>query len=323
MHIAEGILTGRSVVETSLAGAAVVAWGSVRMAQFVKAQPERKPLLGMAGAFVFLVSLVPIPAFNGTCSHPCGTPLAGILLGPGIAAALSFLTLLLQALFFAHGGFSSLGANVLTLGLFGAGFGWLTYRLGRVLGLPVWAAAGLGGLIGDWMTYALSGGILAFHLAFRSPHPQHSFTDYLKVIFAAYLPVQGPISIGEMIFTGVVLYSIGRQRPEVLEQLKVVPPAAKKAVVAGLLVFLGLASVGAWAVSQPQGLTASPKVTEFKGMDESVNMSLAAQAGAPASNPFINLEARGDVWNFVLLLGGGIAGFIIGKNWAHLFEKKA
>src|ERR1051326_1998390 len=115
MHIAEGILTGRSVVETTLAGGAVVAWGSVSMARFVKEHPSQKTLLGMAGAFIFLFSLFPIPAFNGTCSHPCGTPLVGILLGPGVGAGLSFLTLLMQALFFAHGGLSSLGANVLTL----------------------------------------------------------------------------------------------------------------------------------------------------------------------------------------------------------------
>lgn len=316
MHVAEGILTGQSVVETSLAGAAVVAWGAYEMKKFIKAQPERKPLLGMAGAFVFLVSLVPIPAFNGTCSHPCGTPLAGILLGPGIGAGLAFLTLLLQALFFAHGGFSSLGANVLTLGLFGAGFGWLAFKVGRKLGMPVWAAAGLGGLIGDWMTYALSGGLLAAHLAFRAPSPQHSFADYLKVIFGAYLPVQGPISIGEMIFTAVVVNSISRQRPEVLQKLGVIDaparkagkPGKKTAVAVALLV--GLLSLAGLAFA------------EHQGMDESVNMALAEKAGAAARDPYINLEAMGDIWNLVLLLGGGIAGFIIGRNWNQLFGKK-
>ena len=88
MHISEGILTGPSFVITTAIGAAGVAYGAVRMKQFVSEQPERKPLLGMAGAFIFLVSLIPIPAYMGTCSHPCGTPLAGILLGPGIGIAL-------------------------------------------------------------------------------------------------------------------------------------------------------------------------------------------------------------------------------------------
>src|ERR1051326_3727983 len=98
MHIAEGILTGRSVVETTLAGGAVVAWGSVSMARFVKEHPSQKTLLGMAGAFIFLFSLFPIPAFNGTCSHPCGTPLVGMLLGSWQGALSSFPTSLLPAL---------------------------------------------------------------------------------------------------------------------------------------------------------------------------------------------------------------------------------
>ena len=126
MHITEGVLTGPSVIITNVVGGAVILWGVRAMSAFTKEQPSRKPLLGMAGAFIFFVSLIHLPAFGGlTCSHPCGTPLAGILLGPGVAAGLAACGLLLQALFFAHGGLSTLGANTITLGLMGAGSGWL------------------------------------------------------------------------------------------------------------------------------------------------------------------------------------------------------
>jgi len=60
----------------------------------------------------------------------------------------------------------------------------------------------------------------------------------------------------------------------------------------------------------------------FTGMDEAVNEAIAAKAGAPARAPYINLEKMGDVWNFVLLLGGAIAGFIVGRNWDQLFGKR-
>ena len=217
MHISEGILTGPSFWATTVAGAAVMAWGIADMKRFVREQPERKPLLGMAGAFIFLVSLIPIPAYMGTCSHPCGTPLAGILLGPGIGAALSGFALFLQALLFAHGGFATLGANILSLGVGGAVGGWLFFKLGRRLGLlPLLSAAALGGLMGDVVTYLISGGILGGHLAFVAPHPQYSFIGYLAVIMAAYLPVQGPIALGEMVVTGIAVRAISRQRPEVV-----------------------------------------------------------------------------------------------------------
>ncbi len=326
MHISEGILTGPSFWATTVAGAAVMAWGVRDMKCFIKEQPERKPLLGMAGAFIFLVSLIPIPAYMGTCSHPCGTPLAGILLGPGIGAALAGLSLVLQALLFAHGGFATLGANILSLGLGGAAGGWLFFKLGRRLGLPLLAAAGLGGLLGDILTYIISGSILGGHLAFFSPQPQYSFAGYLAVIMAAYVPVQLPIALGEMAVTGIAVRSIGRQRPEVLEALRVV----SKVTLAIVLVF-GMA-VSVLSLSSEARASSSVSVAEggkskagkpgaYAGMDEKVNEAMAESAGAAAHDPFINLEDKGDVWNAMLLAGGGLAGFIIGRSWHLLFGR--
>lgn len=324
MHISEGILTGPSFWATTVAGAAVMAWGVSDMKRFVREHPERKPLLGMAGAFIFLVSLIPIPAFMGTCSHPCGTPLAGILLGPGIGAALAGLSLFLQALLFAHGGFATLGANILSLGLGGAAGGWLFFKVGRRLGLPLLAAAGLAGLLGDILTYVISGGLLGGHLAFFAPQPQYSFAGYLAVIMAAYLPVQLPIALGEMAVTGIAVRSIGRQRPEVLEALRVVSKATLTLVlVLSMAVsLLGVSSEAKAANTVPVAGEAAPKaggLQSYTGMDEKVNEAIAESAGAKPRDPYINLENKGDLWNAMLLAGGGLAGFIIGRRWHLLF----
>lgn len=326
MHISEGILTGPSFWATTVAGAAVMAWGISDMKRFVREQPERKPLLGMAGAFIFLVSLIPIPAYMGTCSHPCGTPLAGILLGPGIGAALAGLSLVLQALLFAHGGFATLGANILALGLGGAAGGWLFFKLGRRLGLPLLAAAGLGGLLGDILTYLISGSILGGHLAFFAPQPQYSFAGYLAVIMAAYLPVQLPIALGEMAVTGIAVRSIGRQRPEVLQALRVVSKATLTLVLVLSMVvsLLSVLSEAKASNTVPVVGEATPKAGEpkaYTGMDEKVNEAMAESAGAKPHDPYINLEDKGDVWNAMLLAGGGLAGFIIGRCWHLLFGR--
>ncbi len=327
MHISEGILTGPSFWATTVAGAAVMAWGVRDMACFVKEQPERKPLLGMAGAFIFLASLIPIPAFMGTCSHPCGTPLAGILLGPGIGAALSGFSLFLQALLFAHGGFATLGANILALGVGGSVGGWLFFRLGRMLGLPLLAAAALGGLMGDVVTYLISGCILGGHLALVAPQPQYSFGGYLTVILAAYLPVQGPIALGEMVVTGIAVRSISRQRPDVLESLRV----TSRVIVVMLLMsgiaagFMSLASEAQAAESvavETEGKSKAANPGAYAGMDEKVNEAMAEKAGAKAHAPYINLEEKGDVWNTMLLAGGALAGFIIGRWWHLLFVQQ-
>lgn len=325
MHIAEGILTGPSVVVTSVAGAAVLGMGAAGMAKFTRTQPDRKPLLGMAGAFIFLVSLVPLPAFTGTCTHPCGTPLAGMLLGPWIGGGLAALALLLQALFFAHGGLSTLGANTLTLGLLGAGSGWALFRLGRRMRLSVWAAAALGGLAGDVMTYVGAGLVLGTHLAFFAPTPQYSYLGYLEAIYLAYLPTQLPIAIGEMVFTGIVINSIARQRPEVLESLGVLPKVQAPRMAAAAALLIGLLAAPPATASEPSNEAPAAKeetAPAFPGMDEAVNEKLAEEAGAPSRPPLINTEEMGDLWNMLLLLGGGFAGFVIGRNWEQLFGRR-
>lgn len=61
----------------------------------------------------------------------------------------------------------------------------------------------------------------------------------------------------------------------------------------------------------------------FSGMDESVNENLAQDAGLSARDPFINLEALGEIWNTILLLAGGVCGFLLGRNWDLLWGRKS
>jgi hypothetical protein len=57
-------------------------------------------------------------------------------------------------------------------------------------------------------------------------------------------------------------------------------------------------------------------------MDEAVNEKLAENAGLKPKDPFINIESMGDLWNAVLLLAGGVCGFVIGRWWNLISEKK-
>jgi hypothetical protein len=61
----------------------------------------------------------------------------------------------------------------------------------------------------------------------------------------------------------------------------------------------------------------------FSGMDEAVNEHLAEQAGRPAHDPYIDTESMGDLWNALLLLAGGICGYIIGRGWDKVFVNKS
>jgi cobalt/nickel transport system permease protein len=338
MHITEGIITGSSAVIYTAAGAALVGLGASRMKKFVHEFPEKKPLLGMGGALIFFISLIPIPAFTGTCSHPCGTPMVAILLGPWIGIGLTGVSLLLQAAFFAHGGFGTWGANVVALGFFGCMFGWGAFRIARKLGLPLWAAGFAGGLIGDVMVYVASGLILGTTLA-HAPTPQYSLVGYLTAIYAAYLPTQLPIAVGEMLITGMALQYAYNQRPEVLVELKIIRPEKAPGPQNPLAVIL-VPVMMVWSLwAPPVGFSAneakqapeavvtsaadaSQPAGKFTGMDEAVNEKLAEAAGRPPRDPYINTEEMGDLWNLLLLSAGGICGFILGRWWHLIWGEK-
>jgi cobalt/nickel transport system permease protein len=332
MHIAEGIIIGKDALLYMAAGVSLTAWGVSRINIFARKAPENKPLLGMGAALIFFFSLIPIPAFTGTCSHPCGTPLIGMLLGPSIGIVLSAISLLLQAAFFAHGGFSTWGANVVALGFFGCFFGWGGFRCMRKLGMPLWAAGFFGGLIGDILVYLASGLILGTTLV-RAPNPQYSLSGYLLVIYSAYLPTQLPIATGEALITGLALHYAGRQRPEILVSLGIL---AKKDIRQSLLfvilpVMILLCGVGSAAISKADAPPAgggdvdlsvrNSTPSRFSGMDETVNDAMAVKAGRPAREPYLNTESMGDLWNLLLLSAGGICGFILGRNWHLLWGK--
>jgi cobalt/nickel transport system permease protein len=97
MHIAEGIITGWPVVAYTLVGIGLMAIGTQAIKKFKREFAERRPLVGMGAAIIFFISLIPIPAFTGTTSHPCGTPLIAILLGPRVTFALTGISLLLHS----------------------------------------------------------------------------------------------------------------------------------------------------------------------------------------------------------------------------------
>jgi cobalt/nickel transport system permease protein len=337
MHITEGIITGTPAVLYTAAGLALVGYGTTKMKKFVASFPEKRPLLGMAGALIFFISLLPLPAFTGTTSHPCGTPFIAILFGPAIAIALTGGSLLLQAAFFAHGGFGTWGANVVALGLFGCLAGWLAFYLSRKIGFPLWAAGFAGGLIGDIAVYMSSGLILARELV-NAPTPQYTFGGYLTVIYASYLPTQLPIAIGEMVITGLALQYIYKQRPEVLVDLglvKSVTERTKKSVnialwalflAATMFIMPGDQAFAANEQGVPERIEKSrmqePSTTNsFSGMDEAVNEKLAEDAGLEPKAPLINTGSWGDLWNAILLLAGGVCGFIIGRWW-YLISKQ-
>ena len=216
MHIPEGLLPIDQAVAWYVPAMAFLGTGLASLKRRLKKFPNSRPLVGLLGAFVFVVSLMPVPVPGlGTVSHPCGTPLAAILLGPFTAVALGAVALLLQALFFAHGGISSWGANILSMAVGGSFVGYGVFWLSRRLGANLGVAAGLGGLAGDIVTYAITSFQLALAL-----HAQASIGATWLAAFGSFMPTQAPLAIAEMFFTSGVVVFVYRRRADLLDGLE-------------------------------------------------------------------------------------------------------
>ena len=60
--------------------------------------------------------------------------------------------------------------------------------------------------------------------------------------------------------------------------------------------------------------------TAWEGVDKVVVEKVAAEAGYPAREPYINTD-RGDLLLFLFLLAGAIGGFILGYAFRGLFSR--
>jgi len=221
MHIMEGFLPVGWAIFWWAVALPFFLLGLRSLTRITRQNPELKPLLALVGAFTFVLSALKIPSVTGSCSHPTGTGLGAILFGPAVMTVLGTLVLLFQALLLAHGGLTTLGANVFSMAIVGPFVAYGVYHLVRRTGrqsLAIFLAAALG----DLLTYVTT----SIQLALAFPAAQGGvMTAFLK--FAGIFAVtQVPLAITEGLLTVLVwnwLQSYGRQDLETLKLLKQEP----------------------------------------------------------------------------------------------------
>ncbi len=224
MHIPDGF------INTGVAVAAdVVAVGGVGVAMKKAAdtmEDKQAPLAGLVAAFVFAVQMLNFPVAAGTSGHLLGGVLAAVLVGPWLGVICVALVLLVQALFFADGGLSALGLNIVNMALLGGLGGYASFvalrgvlpRSKSMVVIASGIAAGISVVlasIGFWAEYALGGvGDVS-----------------LRTVFAAMVGIHALIGVGEGIITAFTVGAVMAARPDLvyggrdlLPKLEVGPP---------------------------------------------------------------------------------------------------
>ncbi|WP_296789997.1 energy-coupling factor ABC transporter permease [uncultured Methanobrevibacter sp.] len=218
MHIMEGYLPLTWCIIWFVVAIIFVAVGIYQIKKIVDETPESKALLAVSGAFMFVLSSLKLPSVTGSCSHPCGNGLGAALFGPAVTAVLATIVLIFQALLLAHGGLTTLGANIVSMGIVGPLVAWAVYKGLTKANISSTIAIFFAAFLGDLLTYVAT----SFQLAFAFPAPTFggALTNFL-IIFAV---TQIPLAIGEGILTVIIWDRLKAYKPKLLDKLNALAP---------------------------------------------------------------------------------------------------
>jgi cobalt/nickel transport system permease protein len=215
MHIMEGYLPFGWSIFWWIVFLPFFILGIRSLIKITKENPELKLLLGVAGAFAFVLSALKIPSLTGSSSHPTGTGLGSILFGPLVMSVLGSLVLLFQALLLAHGGLTTLGANGFSMAVVGPFVAYGVYyslvKAGVGQRWAIFCAASLANL----STYVVTSIQLALAFPAETGGVMASFVKFGS-IFAV---TQFPLAVIEGLLTVLVINWLQAYNKKDLEKL--------------------------------------------------------------------------------------------------------
>ena len=215
---------------------------------WVRTHLDRSKIVVMAvlAAMVFALQMLNFPVAGGTSGHFGGGVLAALVLGPLPASLVMSAVLVVQAVFFGDGGITTLGANILNMGVIAPFVGWAVNRLlckirNSKRSRIAWAA------LAAWFGVLMPACAVAVEL-------WSSGSANFLVVLAAMGFWHAIIGIGEAIITAGVIAFILNAKPDLLDET--MPSKGSNrgvAVVLGVITALA-AGLSFLASGSPDGL---------------------------------------------------------------------
>ena len=225
MHIMEGFLPVNHAIGWGIASTPFVAYGIYSIKKQIAGNPEQRILLGVAAAFSFVLSALKIPSVTGSCSHPTGTGLGALLFGPAAMAPIGAVVLLFQAILLAHGGLTTLGANIFSMAIVGPFVAYAVFRLVRALGASLAVGVFLAACLGDLLTYVTT----SVQLAWAFPDATGGFMASFVKFASIFAVTQVPLAISEGLLTVLIFNALARFNPKELRDMKLIDRAEVQA----------------------------------------------------------------------------------------------
>ncbi|WP_116112301.1 energy-coupling factor ABC transporter permease [Austwickia chelonae] len=201
MHIAEGFLPPLHCALWALTSAPFVVHGARAVVAESRENPENRLLLAAAGAFTLVLSAIKLPSVTGSSSHPTGTGLGAVIFRPPVMAFLGGVVLLFQALLLAHGGLTTLGANIFSMAIIGPWCGYACFVAARRLRLPAEIGVFVAMAVANLATYVTT----SLQLALAYPDASGGFIGAAVKFLGVFALTQIPLALVEG-FLGIAVF---------------------------------------------------------------------------------------------------------------------
>ena len=180
----------------------------------VKLTEKQVPIMGLLTALFFAAMMMNWPVVGGTTAHLLGGASMGLILGPAAGGISVTVILVLQAFLFGDGGLTTLGANVLNMGIIGVVVPCIIFlALNKVVGTKgnkLYAIIFASAFAGDLLAAIAAGTELGLS--------QPIFTYGLNVTIPAMAMNHSIIGVGEGIITMILVGTLLKLRPDILQQ---------------------------------------------------------------------------------------------------------
>lgn len=211
MHIMEGYLEPIWCVIWFAIMIPFVVFGVLKLRKIIAEHPDQKMIVALSGAFIFLLSSLKLPSVTGSSSHPTGTGIAVVFYGVGVCSVLATIVLVFQALLLAHGGFTTLGTNCVSMGIVGPLCGLLLWKALRSTKAGVFISMLVTAAVADLMTYVVTAIQMTLNVVTANGADfVSSFVDFMSV----YAVTQIPLAIVEGIVLAMFAQYLSTARPE-------------------------------------------------------------------------------------------------------------
>lgn len=306
MHIADGLLSSEVCLATGVLSIGAVGYGIRHLNQSITTKTV--PLTGMVAAIIFASQMVNFPLIGAPVSgHLLGGVLAAVILGPWAGCLAITAVLLVQCFLFSDGGFLSLGANILHMGVIGSMGGYAIYATVRNYFGNTNRGIVIGAIVASWLTVMASAALFCLEFAISYRNAGYD----LSKLFTLMITWHSLIGIGEAIITGLAVSYILKHKPELIKaESESIPRyrAFGRVSFAGIVLALGIAAFMApLASGHPDGLEASAEATGIQHLEKEAKSLGFSDYSVPLPKLFSeNLEK----WEWVSVSLAGILGTV-------------